>query len=176
MDNGLITEEIRSLLSQSQDWTDGLRDGDSAKAVAAYVATIHKMIQERKINTAKFHKHHIRLTTFTYTAGSIGVGSGVAASVLYALNTKKGTTSDGKNMASLVFSVMTGMFVFIAGCGQLIADYKRYGKRASSLGDENRLLEILCRTIVNKHNIVSDAEFRAVEQEIFGTTAAVGLE
>jgi len=166
-----ITVEIRSLLSQSEDWTNGIQDGDSAKAVAAYVKTIHKMVQERKIIEAKFRKHHIRLTTFTYTAGSIGVGSGIAASVLYALNTTKKTTpSDGKNMASLVFSVMTGAFVFLAGCGQLIADYKRYGKRASTLHDENRLLEILCRTIINKENIVSDADFLAVEQEIFGTT------
>lgn len=177
MDNSLhIPNEIRILLGDSEEWTDGIAVGDSTKFVGAYITTVRQMIHERKDRVVKLNTRRHLLTTFTYTAGFIGAGSAIGASVLYAINRSKGESSDINNLTSLILSIMTGSFVFIAGCGQLIADYKRYDKRALALADEKRLLEILCRSILSNQasNVdmsqlaIDTRYFMTIERDIFG--------
>lgn len=162
-----ILNEIRRLLQESEEWMSAIATDDSAMIVRAYIAVIRRMIQERKRNVTQLHKRRQFLTTFTYTAGFIGGGSAIGASALYAVNRSKGETSDAKNLFSLVLSIMTGTFVFVAGCGQLISDYKRYDKRALKQADEASLLEILCRTVTNSTNMTAN-DFLAIEEDIFG--------
>lgn len=169
--------EIRRILQDTTEWTEGIEEDNPGKFTNAYLSVIGQIIQEKKRINAGFQNHRQALTVFTYTSGAIGMGSAFGATILYALNKKSGDVefSDRHATMSFILSVMTGSFIFLAGCGQLLAEYKGYNNRTQKLADEIRLLGILKRFIINAKSSRTDllayarstGYFMSIEEEIF---------
>lgn len=177
-----IPNEIRSILANSKNWCDGVAEDDPSQFIPAYNMAISTIVTEKKKDIADFRRRHSILTILTYASAIIGGTCAIAASALYALNkSKNGNMFNEYATLSLALSVMTGIFVFLLGCAQLVADYTKYDKRALMLRDEVRLLQ-LTKTFVNaKTNPLDSLDyaketdyFSKLEHQVFGdTTSAV---
>lgn len=172
--------EIRRILNETQNWTQGLAEGNPEMFTEAYIGVIDQITDNRNKTLVIFQKRNASLIRFTYTTGTIGVGSAVGAAILYAINLKNPVNggvnfADKHAVASFILSVATGTFTFLAGCGKLISEYTRYETRAQKLSGDVRLLGILKRMIVGVRSEGQVSEyaqttgnFARTECEIFG--------
>jgi len=172
--------EIRRILNETQNWTRGLAEGNPEMFTEAYLGAIDQITDDRKQTLVIFQKRQTFLMRFTYTTGTIGVGSAIGAAILYAINLKNPVNggvnfADKYAVASFILSVATGTFTFLAGCGKLISEYTRYETRAQKMSGDVRLLGILKRMIVGVRSEGQVSEyaqttgnFARTECEIFG--------
>ncbi len=129
------------MLECDEEWISNREAGNYITCADIYLSHLDSICTE-KVNAIKYYNMARRkLLILTFILGIIGLLFAIGAAIIYGIQLQSKIT--GNTTLSLVFSILTGIFIFLAGCAHIINSTKGFPKKILNTSDEVRRLKIL---------------------------------